>query len=218
VRSVLATFGDCTVKKTGGRRVSCGVAPEVENANVPVEPLEQRQTFSYRRLFLIALIVFTAFGLRGNTGKDALLRGQTPTGEVGLDASWLKEEDTNVNISSFTSLRSSSEFEYKGTSYNLANNTISDMSNSPNHTYHQAVFPEYMAHLSNLSTPYNASFETPYFWDVHFSGESVAEAVFSTCIGLTLAAEHGLRQTDYDEEVSFVMTCCLLMYFELHSD
>jgi hypothetical protein len=84
----------------------------------------------------------------------------------------------------------------------ILNNTSDSLINNPNHILHHATFPPHLAHLSNLSIPYNVDVETPYFWDVHFSGESVAEAVFSMCHGLVLAAEFGLRQMDYDEEVS----------------
>mmetsp|Transcript_6181 Transcript_6181/g.9062 ORF Transcript_6181/g.9062 Transcript_6181/m.9062 type:complete len:358 (-) Transcript_6181:237-1310(-) len=86
-----------------------------------------------------------------------------------------------------------------------------------------------MSHLSDLTTPYqkrpslqkriiqnitsseekevwdtmtvrNSKGEIPYFWDVHFSGESVAEQVFSSCHGLVQAAEHGLLQPNYNDE------------------
>ena len=70
---------------------------------------------------------------------------------------------------------------------------------------HHAYFPTYLQHLSNLTMPYNPTIEVPYFWDPHFSGESVAEHVFSSCHGLRMACEFGLRQPDYNEEVSFCL-------------
>jgi len=79
-------------------------------------------------------------------------------------------------------------------------------SNNNNTIVHQAYFSSYLSHLSNLTTSYDPSTETPYFWDVHFSGESVAEYVFARCHGLVQACEFGLRQHDYDEDVSF---CCV---------
>jgi len=69
------------------------------------------------------------------------------------------------------------------------------------------------SHLSDITLPYNsnnnnstdmnnASKATPYFWDVHFSGESVAEYIFSACHGLIQACELGIRQPDFNEDVS----------------
>lgn len=65
---------------------------------------------------------------------------------------------------------------------------------------HQAIFPSYLNHLSNLTSPYNPQSETPYFWDVHFSGESIAESIFSSCHRLIQACELGLRQPNYNEK------------------
>ncbi|KAL7551414.1 hypothetical protein ACHAWF_014621 [Thalassiosira exigua] len=65
---------------------------------------------------------------------------------------------------------------------------------------YNAVFPPHFAHLSNLTTSYDPMKETPFFWDVHFSGESVAEGVFSRCHHLVQACEFGLRQPNYDED------------------
>ncbi len=76
----------------------------------------------------------------------------------------------------------------------------------PTHIVHQAVFPPYFQGLSNLTTVYNPDKETPYFWDIHFSGESIAEAVFGHCHGLILACEFGLRQPEFTNDVSFRLT------------
>lgn len=75
----------------------------------------------------------------------------------------------------------------------------------PNTIIHHAIFPSHLSHLSNLTLAYNPLVETPYFWDVHFSGESVAEAVFSKCHGLVQACEFGLRQPDYNEDAIFAV-------------
>ena len=64
----------------------------------------------------------------------------------------------------------------------------------------EVFFPFYFSSLSNLTEEYRPGEETPYFWDVHFSGESIAEAVFSQCYNLVMAAEFGLRQPDYSED------------------
>jgi len=65
---------------------------------------------------------------------------------------------------------------------------------------HVATFPDHLSRLTNLTYPYDPSAETPYFWDVHFTGESVVESIMSNCHGLVTACEVGLRQPDYDEE------------------
>jgi hypothetical protein len=51
--------------------------------------------------------------------------------------------------------------------------------------------------LADYSTPL-AKTETPYFWDVHFAGETIAESVFRKCHFLIQACEHGLRQPNYN--------------------
>ena len=64
---------------------------------------------------------------------------------------------------------------------------------------HVATFPPHLSHLTNLTRPYDPDAETPYFWDVHFTGESVVESIVSNCHGLVTACEMGLRQPNYDE-------------------
>ena len=106
-----------------------------------------------------------------------------------------EEEESLLQISEEyleSSLRGASDSISSGIS-ELTSNTI----------VHTATFPQHLSHLTNLTNMYNPKIETPYFWDVHFSGESIAEHVFSSCYGLTLACEFGLRQPDYNEEVSF---------------
>lgn len=93
--------------------------------------------------------------------------------------------------------------EYLESSIRGASNSLSELAS--NTIVHTATFPKHLSHLTNLTSLYNPKVETPYFWDVHFSGESIAEHVFSTCYGLIMACEFGLRQPDYNEEVSFVM-------------
>lgn len=63
----------------------------------------------------------------------------------------------------------------------------------------EVLFPSYFSSLSDLTEEYRQEKETPYFWDVHFSGESIAEAIFSQCHNLIMAAEFGLRQPQYTE-------------------
>lgn len=208
MRAVLAAFGDCTVKKDDGyQKVSCGVAPQVQNDQFHLDKApEERKPMNYFRLLVITLIGVSVFGLGKSNGSHAALRGQIISSGEKDALSWSKLDNTNASISSLSSLEKSmqlfSELDRSETMPRQHNNSTFGLENNPNHTYHNAVFPSHIRHLSNLSTPYDATIETPYFWDVHFSGESIAEAVFSTCLGLTLAAEHGLRQPDYDEEVS----------------
>ncbi len=55
----------------------------------------------------------------------------------------------------------------------------------------EVVFPFYFSSLSNLTEEFRPGEETPYFWDVHFSGESIAEAIFAQCYGLVMAENLG---------------------------
>ncbi|KAL3807491.1 hypothetical protein ACHAXA_003982 [Cyclostephanos tholiformis] len=74
-------------------------------------------------------------------------------------------------------------------------------SSANSHSYPSSSSPiDYLSHLSNVSVPYDKYVETPYFWDVHFSGESIAERVFAVCHDLVQASEFGLRQHDYNED------------------
>lgn len=63
-----------------------------------------------------------------------------------------------------------------------------------------ARVPKALKYLADLSTTYNPRIEVPYFWDIHFAGESLAESVFSKCHFLIQACEHGLKQPNYNEE------------------
>eukprot|EP00547_Thalassionema_nitzschioides_P006684 CAMPEP_0194218594 /NCGR_PEP_ID=MMETSP0156-20130528/24105_1 /TAXON_ID=33649 /ORGANISM="Thalassionema nitzschioides, Strain L26-B" /LENGTH=288 /DNA_ID=CAMNT_0038948003 /DNA_START=344 /DNA_END=1207 /DNA_ORIENTATION=+ len=60
--------------------------------------------------------------------------------------------------------------------------------------------PDALKNLADMSTEYNARVETPYFWDIHFAGESIAESIFSKCHFLIQACEHGLQQPGYTED------------------
>ena len=221
MRAVLAAFGDCTVKKDDGyRKISSDVAPQAHDHldDVPGEIISIK--YFYYRIIMVVLIGISVFDLGRSDGSKATLRGQITSGEQNV-ASWSKTNEVNASISSLSSLEKSmqlfSELDRSETMPKQHNNRTFELVNSQNHTYHYAVFPSHIRHLSNLSISYDATIETPYFWDVHFSGESIAEAVFSTCLGLTLAAEHGLRQPDYDEEVRSVYRLfCIYMMTKLY--
>lgn len=60
--------------------------------------------------------------------------------------------------------------------------------------------PSALQHLADMSIPFNPRLDVPYFWDVHFSGESVAESIFSKCHFLIQASEHGLKQPNFNHE------------------
>lgn len=60
--------------------------------------------------------------------------------------------------------------------------------------------PEALKDLADMSTEYDPRSETPYFWDIHFAGESIAESIFSKCHFLIQACEHGLKQPGYTED------------------
>jgi hypothetical protein len=82
----------------------------------------------------------------------------------------------------------------------------------------EVFFPSYFSSLSDLTEEYRPE-ETPYFWDVHFSGESIAEAIFSHCHNLVMAAEFGLRQPDYSEDklVQFILDGSRYVNVELNT-
>ena len=138
-------------------------------------------TMTLLKLLLFILILF--MGIRTiNKRKQHNSKSSSNTTE---------EEESLLQISE----------EYLESSLRGASNTISELTS--NTIVHTATFPNHLSHLTNLTNIYNPKVETPYFWDVHFSGESIAEHVFATCYGLTLACEFGLRQPDYNEEVRF---------------
>eukprot|EP00545_Synedropsis_sp_CCMP1620_P009398 CAMPEP_0119023678 /NCGR_PEP_ID=MMETSP1176-20130426/30413_1 /TAXON_ID=265551 /ORGANISM="Synedropsis recta cf, Strain CCMP1620" /LENGTH=400 /DNA_ID=CAMNT_0006978787 /DNA_START=10 /DNA_END=1209 /DNA_ORIENTATION=+ len=60
--------------------------------------------------------------------------------------------------------------------------------------------PQALENLADLSTLFNPKTDTPYFWDIHFAGEIIAESVFTKCHFLIQACEHGLKQPDYNDE------------------
>lgn len=63
-----------------------------------------------------------------------------------------------------------------------------------------ARVPKALKYLADLSTPFNPKIEVPFFWDIHFAGETLAESVFSKCHFLIQACEHGLKQPNYNDE------------------
>ena len=112
---------------------------------------------------------------------------------------------SNEFLSDLSSLRGNSSPINPRNPTITGNTAAGNHHSSPNSNalvIHHAYFPHYLQHFSNLTTPYNPEIETPYFWDVHFSGESIAEAVFGHCHRLVQACEFGLRQPNYNEDVS----------------
>jgi hypothetical protein len=63
-----------------------------------------------------------------------------------------------------------------------------------------ARVPMSLSDLADLSTQYNPKTDTPYFWDIHFAGESIAESVFTKCHFLILACENGLQQPIFHKD------------------
>lgn len=59
---------------------------------------------------------------------------------------------------------------------------------------------EYITPLQDLTKPYNASIETPFFLDIPLTGSSVVKLSMSKCQSLTLACELGLQQPNYNED------------------
>jgi len=63
-----------------------------------------------------------------------------------------------------------------------------------------------LQNLTDLTIPYNPEVETPYFWEVALSGESVAKRVFAHCHELVQACDQGRKQPHYDEDVLATFT------------
>jgi len=144
----------------------------------------QQSLLSFNMMTLLKLALFILSLLMGIQTINK--RKQTNSSNTTTE-----EEESLLQISE----------EYLESSLRGASNTLSELTS--NTIVHTATFPNHLSHLTNLTNMYNPRIETPYFWDVHFSGESIAEHVFSSCYGLTLAGEFGLRQPDYNEEVRF---------------
>jgi hypothetical protein len=56
--------------------------------------------------------------------------------------------------------------------------------------------------LADMSRTYNPKHEVPFFWDIHFSGATVVRNVFTRCFKIVQANENGMRQPNYNDEVS----------------
>ncbi len=124
--------------------------------------------------------------------NDLYLRGQHPPYYAhGKIYDSMQYNSTLGNLSQATVMLpahiSSHLSDTSPTSYHYENNDISN-----NNNYNST-------NDANNAQKKNA---TPYFWDVHFSGESVAEYIFSACHGLIQACELGIRQPDFVEDVS----------------
>jgi hypothetical protein len=63
-----------------------------------------------------------------------------------------------------------------------------------------ARVPLSLSDLADLSTQYNPKTDTPYFWDIHFAGESIAESVLTKCHFLILACENGIQQPMFNKD------------------
>ncbi|KAL7488776.1 hypothetical protein ACHAW6_014363 [Cyclotella cf. meneghiniana] len=217
MRAVLAAFGDCTVKRNDDEKrrriLSCGSAGGDEALADAVSQVREhavKERIIHWKVLVMTVAALGVFHMgRKIKGRNAALRGQLfPAENDTNSAVWLRENVVDDSEKSALSILDAAIMQPSGvetekdetTIHNMLNGTLDSSSYNPNHILHHAIFPPHLAHLSNLSIPYNADIETPYFWDVHFSGESVAEAIFSMCHGLVLAAEFGLRQIDYDEE------------------
>ena len=124
-------------------------------------------------MMLIALVVFNMGRLKGRN---------------------IEEEKESLSSLNNQKLRGQS-----GQDNSINTNNLSKNNNINQAAALEVSFPSYFSSLSNLTEEYRPE-ETPYFWDVHFSGESIAEAIFSHCHNLVMAAEFGLRQPDYSED------------------
>lgn len=163
-------------------------ATDTDNPQQP--PTEGKSRLLTLMMDMLFIGVFAIVRRRGH---------QTTTQFEGLSMSAALYSPKEEQSSSLTDGKSSSLI--RGGQY------ASDTMSNPMNIVHQAVFPPHLSNLANLTAPYNPQTESPYFWDVHLSGESVAEAIFAQCHGLVMACEFGLRQPNYNEDVSEVVCC-----------
>lgn len=191
MRAALAAFGDCTFNKVNERKrlVPCGVAPrkqDLEEDEDGHQHNEKQGIFNMNttfRLILIALIVFSVFGVGKSNGRKqaALLRGQQDSNiqqkdhnAVSSSSSWFNSANISLlsslekSLDLFSQLENDHDESFEKKPASSGNGTF-ELENEPSHTYHHAVFPVHITHLSNLTIPFDAAVETPYFWDVHFS-------------------------------------------------
>jgi hypothetical protein len=185
---VFSAFGDKhRIVKRVKHVMKC--AQKEEDDNHELDPLtlstddtnNAKQRHSSKVVFVMMLIAFVVFGIGRRKGRriesekgsinQTLLRGQSST-------PLLQVQTNSINTEGLS--RSSS-----------SNQTKSIL---------QVSFPSYFSSLSNLTEEYRPEVETPFFWDIHFSGESIAEAIFADCHNLVMASEFGLRQPNYSED------------------
>jgi len=122
-------------------------------------------------------------------------------------------EDTKTSLSSnnnddYVSNNSGGSLQHNTTTmtnYN-DNNDYVEINNDVDDDDDDDDDDNYLSHLTNMTHPYNSNIETPYFWDIHFAGESIAEHIFTHCHHLILACEFGLRQVEYNDEVLELFT------------
>mmetsp|Transcript_27351 Transcript_27351/g.42973 ORF Transcript_27351/g.42973 Transcript_27351/m.42973 type:complete len:579 (+) Transcript_27351:218-1954(+) len=151
-------------------------ADDLDSLNMS-DDANSKSTLTSKVIFAMVLMVLLVFNLGRLKGRE-------------------KEESLLLSILNNPKLRGQSVLD--------GSNSISE--NQPNsESINQAeavevFFPSYFSSLSDLTEEYRPGEETPYFWDVHFSGESIAEAIFSQCHNLIMAAEFGLRQPQYSED------------------
>ena len=109
---------------------------------------------------MIALILISLFGLGENTGKQIRLRAKTLY-EKRSAAGPSEEDDVNVGTKEFqlSSLEKSmqilSELDDGDERKSDSLNNTSELMKQLNHTFHQAVFPPHITHISNLTTVYD---------------------------------------------------------------
>jgi hypothetical protein len=187
MRAVLAAFGDCTVRKDANtttdnkRRISCGVPPrdlDEDDEHSTHENHRGNTCNNISRWIIIALIVYTVFGVGKKNGREQAAVGiraqQQEDDTTSSSSSWFDTTSSNISLLStlekslerFSQLEEEEDFEKKPDNTTAS---LQDENTMPKHTYHHASFPDQMNHLSNLTMPFDGKVETPYFWDVHFS-------------------------------------------------
>ncbi|KAL7542936.1 hypothetical protein ACHAXR_012231 [Thalassiosira sp. AJA248-18] len=207
IKEKVLSVMNCTKSKSSQQQTYHGGDEDYDDEEMTVMT-EKSSSFDKIRLAKIGLIAMMMFVVVFKLGRQ---RGRGFGVEYDADGSL-----SSMSFSALSSSLSMSEQYLRGgqqlssTDGQLSSNSASSITGNnqqplggiedENAIIHHAVFPTHLAHLSNLTSSYNPDVETPYFWDVHFSGETIAEAIFSHCHHLVQACEFGLRQPDYNED------------------
>jgi len=110
------------------------------------------------------------------------------------------DEKMEGNISSSFSEKHSSKIQLSSNLRNFKERNNTSVHGAKDNENHSSLLFQ-LRSLSDLSDAFDHMEETPFFWEVALTGESVAKKVFSHCHNLVQACELGVRQPRYNEDM-----------------